>query len=458
VTTKGPVPSPAEVARRIALAGPTRQAAPVPTTEQTAPPIAIPSEPVASTIATAVHPAVVQWWSALAGYGVVDLSDGTTSFTHVTSLPGDGFKCLVRGEHVSVKVAPNPTKPGLTTLEVAYPPSRHAGEVSAYDPHRGHGLIVDDATGDEVFVHYSHVLHPAGVRASLRMKEKVTFDLEPGTHRVEASAVKQLDPREGLDRYCRVSRDDLARLADMAEPETWDFHTPVVDDEEDPGNQETVPGSPTYPVLRSYIQHTVARLEEQGKVAFGNGQHAPVAALNTGLVTPSQEPIYAYLVKRQASDGFDWRLDAWVKESDGRLAGVFSPRPSRATYWDEPTVLFFDTRLPLILDWDHFVEDNLVRYPPDIQDKAMALMLTRAAVAAARERVGRNYKAAVPQFHRGEVQLLLPLCLRGTAEAQLALVVRRIGNEYHGETVLPLPGALRNARLLARPDRDWLNP
>lgn len=52
----------------------------------------------------------------------------------------------------------------------------------------------------------------------------------------------------------------------------------------------------------------------------------------------------------------------------------------------------------------------------------------------------------------------LPLALRGTAEAQLALVVRRVGNEYHGETVLPLAAALKNARLLARPDRDWLNP
>ncbi len=82
----------------------------------------------------------------------------------------------------------------------------------------------------------------------------------------------------------------------------------------------------------------------------------------------------------------------------------------------------------------------------------------KAAVEAVKQRARRNYKTAVPQLHRGEIQLVLPLSLDGSGAAHLALVIRRAGNDYIGETILPLSWAVQNARLLARPDRDWLVP
>ena len=122
-------------------------------------------------------------------------------------------------------------------------------------------------------------------------------------------------------------------------------------------------------------------------------------------------------------------------------------------------MLFYDARRPLILDWGHFVDDNIQRYPEEYRDEpARARAATMFAVEVAKQRVQRNYKTAVPQFHRGEVQLLLPLSLDGSGRAQLALVVRRAGAEYIGETVLTLSMAMKNARLLSRPDRDWLQP
>lgn len=74
------------------------------------------------------------------------------------------------------------------------------------------------------------------------------------------------------------------------------------------------------------------------------------------------------------------------------------------------------------------------------------------------QRVYRNYKTAIPQFHRGEIQLLLPLCLERPDRADLALVVSRVGDCYRGDTVLTLQMAYNNARLLTRPDREWLTP
>jgi len=82
------------------------------------------------------------------------------------------------------------------------------------------------------------------------------------------------------------------------------------------------------------------------------------------------------------------------------------------------------------------------------------------AEAQIKDRVYRNYKTAVPQYWRGRIQLLLPLCLQEDGRADLALVVEKDADAraYRGNTVLTLDMAYSNARLLARPDRDWLKP
>ncbi len=53
---------------------------------------------------------------------------------------------------------------------------------------------------------------------------------------------------------------------------------------------------------------------------------------------------------------------------------------------------------------------------------------------------------------------MLPLCLGKPNEASLAIVVEDMGAYYRAATCLTLSMAYNNARLLARPDRDWLKP
>jgi len=81
------------------------------------------------------------------------------------------------------------------------------------------------------------------------------------------------------------------------------------------------------------------------------------------------------------------------------------------------------------------------------------------------ERVRRNYKTAIPQYYRdgksgqGKMQLLLPVALLRRDHAELALAVDRLASDvYLGRTVLTLDWAYNNARLLTRPDTDWLKP
>ena len=87
-------------------------------------------------------------------------------------------------------------------------------------------------------------------------------------------------------------------------------------------------------------------------------------------------------------------------------------------------------------------------------------LIIDGSVKAARERLRRNYKIAVPQYFitSGTIQLLIPLCLAAQDTADLAIVVEDYGTMYRASTCLTLDQAMNNARLLARPDRDWLNP
>lgn len=79
------------------------------------------------------------------------------------------------------------------------------------------------------------------------------------------------------------------------------------------------------------------------------------------------------------------------------------------------------------------------------------------AVQQAEKQVSANFKMAVPQFYKGSVQLLIPLSLNSD-KPQLALAIQRDGEVYQARTCLTLNMAYNNARLIVRPDANWLDP
>ena len=68
----------------------------------------------------------------------------------------------------------------------------------------------------------------------------------------------------------------------------------------------------------------------------------------------------------------------------------------------------------------------------------------------------RSYRVAVPQYYRGRIQLLLPLYLRESGSPDLALTLEKHGEWYRAATVLYPDWAYRHARLLSRPNSEWL--
>lgn len=242
----------------------------------------------------------------------------------------------------------------------------------------------------------------------------------------------------------------LPELAALAEPENWEYrHQP--------------PGDPL-PILLNYLRYTYKRLVEESppgatEPKIVESETGQALTFNTGLVTPLQEPIFAYAARNREQGRQPWYLAAWSRRGEARMT-EFERLPDMAHYFDDPRVLVFDHRKELRVNVEHIVSDNLERFPERYRklDAYMLRTLLQGAIENAKERVRRNYKAAIPQYHQGRVQLLLPLCLGTPNVADLALVVHDAGHFYRASTCLSLDMAYNNARQLARPDIDWLNP
>ncbi len=233
-------------------------------------------------------------------------------------------------------------------------------------------------------------------------------------------------------------------LNDLAEREDWEYRTHTSEHHK--------------PVLFNYVRYTYRRLAEEDKLATADDDSA--IAFNTGLVTPSQEPIYCYCTTNHLRDRKEkWHLHAWRRRGHHDLTR-FSTLPEMAHYFDDPSLLVLDSRKELRVNVEHIVSENKGRFPEPYRSMAdyQLQTLVKGAVDNATERVRRSYKTAVPQYYRGKVQLLLPLCLTQAGVADLALVVENYGDFYRATTCLTLDMAYNNARQLAKPDRDWLEP
>lgn len=207
------------------------------------------------------------------------------------------------------------------------------------------------------------------------------------------------------------------------------------------------------PILENYIKHTFKKVFEERKVYEQNGY----ALFNTGLVTDYQEEIFAFFQKNRKEGSIKWFFIGWRKASDRDLM-KFSDLPEGANYFTNPSDLIYDTRLKLRTNVNHIIDDNIERFPNSMQtmDKYQLGVLLQGTIDDAIRRIRRNYKTAVPQYYDGRLQLLLPLCLTSKATADLALVIEKENGIYRASTCLTLDMAINNARLIAKPDDEWL--
>ena len=243
-----------------------------------------------------------------------------------------------------------------------------------------------------------------------------------------------------LFEYAWIARFDIRikELKTMAMDEDWDY-------KKHPTGKD--------PILVNYVNHTFTKLYEEGKVL----EQDRYAVFNTGLVTDLQEEIFALFQKNKREATQNWFFIGWRKQSDRDLL-KFSQLPDCANYFENSSDLIYDTKLELRSNVNHIIEDNIERFPEPLQkmDKYQLSVLLEGTINDAKRRIRRNYKTAVPQYYKGKLQLLLPLCLTSKATADLALVIEKENGIYRASTCLTLDMAINNARLIAKPDDEWL--
>ena len=401
------------------------------------------------------------------GYTFVEpvTADANTQdvFLHVKSLePGQDAKEYVRGALVEYEVVlvskDGVEKPQAQGVRLVRSPDEgtgdkrtHGGKVKFWTP-LSYGFVTDSSTDEELFVHSTSV--PGGY---LRDGDQIEFgveELDDGKRQAVNVRVVDWSPTGDpfIDTLDMGHPSWATRLAEIAEPENW--------------NYEIRPVKDSCVILRNYVKYTFLRLHEltDHVVVASNEKHL---AFNTGLVSTFQEEIFALFSAADGKVGPRWQLDGFEKASSYWLLKLYGGNlPPLAWYFDHPSQLVYDTDLKLSVNVEHVPHDpdrfpdSLKSLPP--QDLAA---LVNAKAPEAIERVRRNYKTAIPQFYRdgntgiAKMQLLLPVALLSRDNVELALAVDRLDSGvYLGRTPLPLDWAYNNARLLTRPDKDWLRP
>lgn len=241
---------------------------------------------------------------------------------------------------------------------------------------------------------------------------------------------------------------DIQDLSNLAEAEDWSYHT------------TPSPGT-NLPILVNYLKNTYTKIAREKKVAYSKDLR--YCCFDTGLQSRAhREPLYI-MFRENTNPNVNsyWYFHKFFRRGE-HDATKFLKLPEMAFYWDDPSKLIYDTRKELVVNIHHMIQDNKARFPApfDSMPDHMLQYLIDGCINQTKEKLKRNYKFAVPQYFitAGTIQLLIPLCLSNPDTADLAIVVEDYGNMYRASTCLTLDMAINNARLLARPDRDWLNP
>ncbi len=303
-----------------------------------------------------------------------------------------------------------------------------------------------------------------------------------------------IPPGKSLEQFADLGswQDFLKELADLALPERWDS------DQKRYGR---------YYVLKKYIQYTFYRLLQEEKICISHDRK--FAAFNTGLVNHHYDDIYACFVPNVQREKAEWKFEAFaiagIRGKDGYgklLTNYFNPLPQVPKYVEKKEDLIYDLEKELLTDYEHIIVDNLRRLPKGYltescygDDRAMKMIddlyqkqkgseeqkqaytelsqyiaendrifrrlrsRMEDAIKIALKRVRWNFRTAIPcYFPKGNcMSLMLPLCLEDDSRTDAALIVQKNpSGSYQGQTVLRLEQAYLDARLICRPNIDWL--
>ena len=132
-----------------------------------------------------------------------------------------------------------------------------------------------------------------------------------------------------------------------------------------------------------------------------------------------------------------------------------------AKYYDNYNELFYDPSCEIITNVDHIIDDNWERVKGIIKQeisKTLMKILLTGALCDTRKRIERNMRLVVPQFYNEKIMYLLPLSIEFDENniVTFALAVEKFNSKYRANTIFTLNMAYGKARLLMKPESNWL--
>jgi len=248
-------------------------------------------------------------------------------------------------------------------------------------------------------------------------------------------------------------------------PAAWDFTQPKF--------QSGHASKP--PKLRNYLLYTFIRLRDleisdPGRY-FTFSEDGFWVCFNTGLQDRHAADLYCIFQKyvppanaTQTKPVADWVYRGTATARETAYRSHFGTRlPVLAWYSNDSRDYIFNTDYTIDTDvFDHMFERAKDRsgLPDSASDESVRNYL-KGAIENLIPKIKRNYKTAIPMYFIEEkrMQLLLPFHSTNGRDISCFLVERDDQNRvYKIKTILDMDQAYFAARLITRPDKEWLNP
>lgn len=216
-----------------------------------------------------------------------------------------------------------------------------------------------------------------------------------------------------------------------------------------------------FDILFYYIIKTFEFISKQGRINYDSSNS--FAVFNTGLMTPNGEDIYGYFEPNIRAGAQKWYFKGFASESDRVFSQYIFEKPSVAKYDNNIEEFHFDSSANIEFNADHIFDDhwdNDERFPNEIKSlgKPLAIASIQSAFAVTKKKILRNPRLAVPQYYIGKIMFLLPIMVHTiSGPITMALAVEKTQNgSYRANTIFDLESAYKKARLITKPESNWL--